>query len=231
MDDQKEQNILKNKISEITDVFFQKFKNNILKELTDEKKKKEKEIFNSEPVMIPKKKHSNIICSNCFKTNFEGYRYICCECDNFNLCEDCENKKCQNYIFHNSNHIFIRIYEPIDLDSNKYDNIIEGNNQILELHNDVALAKITVINTGVESLKDCFISPICFGNPYLGGKRIKIDQDILRNGKIDLIIQIESNKEYNERLESRHFISTWRMFTKEGIPFGNVISFDINLIY
>ena len=231
MDDQQEKNILKKRMNDIMDIVYPKFKENILKELTNEKLNREKEIFNSKPPEIIKKQHKNIICSYCFKINFNGNRYVCCECDNFNLCEDCENKKCQNYIFHNSNHIFIRIYEPIDLDSNKYDNIIEGNNQILELHNDVALAKITVINTGVESLKDCFISPICFGNPYLGGKRIKIDQDILRNGKIDLIIQIESNKEYNERLESRHFISTWRMFTKEGIPFGNVISFDINLIY
>ena len=31
-------------------------------------------------------------------------------------------------------------------------------------------------------------------------------------------------------VESKQFISTWRMFTKEGIPFGNVISFGINQI-
>ena len=199
MDDKKEQNILKNKINDIMDIYFPKFKENILKELTNEKLNKEKEIFNSNSEEIEKKQHSNLICSNCFKTNFEGYRYICCECDNFNLCEDCEEKKCQNYIYHNSNHVFLRIYEPIDLDINKYNNLIEGNNQILELKNGVALVKISVINTGVNSLKDCFIRPICFGNPYIGGKKIKIDKDIVRNEKIDLIIKIESNKEYNER--------------------------------
>jgi hypothetical protein len=230
MEDKNEQNILNNKINDIMDIYFPKFKESILKDLTNEKLNKEKEIFNSNSEEIEKKQHSNLICSNCFKTNFEGYRYICCECDNFNLCEDCEEKKCQNYIYHNSNHVFLRIYEPIDLDINKYDNLIEGNNQILELINGVALVKISVINTGVNSLKDCFIRPICFGNPYIGGKKITIDKDIERNEKIDLIIKIENNKEYNQDVESKQFISTWRMFTKEGIPFGNVISFCINKI-
>jgi hypothetical protein len=230
MEDKNEQNILNNKINDIMDIYFPKFKESILKDLTNEKLNKEKEIFNSNSEEIEKKQHSNLICSNCFKTNFEGYRYICCECDNFNLCEDCEEKKCQNYIYHNSNHVFLRIYEPIDLDINKYDNLIEGNNQILELINGVALVKISVINTGVNSLKDCFIRPICFGNPYIGGKKITIDKDIERNEKIDLIIKIENNKEYNQDVESKQFISTWRMFTKEGISFGNVISFCINKI-
>ena len=230
MEDKNEQNILNNKINDIMDIYFPKFKESILKDLTNEKLNKEKEIFNSNTEEIEKKQHSNLICSNCFKTNFEGYRYICCECDNFNLCADCEEKKCQNYIYHNSNHVFLRIYEPIDLDINKYDNLIEGNNQILELINGVALVKISVINTGVNSLKDCFIRPICFGNPYIGGKKITIDKDIERNEKIDLIIKIENNKEYNQDVESKQFISTWRMFTKEGIPFGNVISFCINKI-
>jgi hypothetical protein len=230
MEDKNEQNILNNKINDIMDIYFPKFKESILKDLTNEKLNKEKEIFNSNSEEIEKKQHSNLICSNCFKTNFEGYRYICCECDNFNLCEDCEEKKCQNYIYHNSNHVFLRIYEPIDLDINKYNNLIEGNNQILELINGVALVKISVINTGVNSLKDCFIRPICFGNPYIGGKKITIDKDIERNEKIDLIIKIENNKEYNQDVESKQFISTWRMFTKEGIPFGNVISFCINKI-
>ena len=230
MEDKNEQNILNNKINDIMDIYFPKFKESILKDLTNEKLNKEKEIFNSNSEEIEKKQHSNLICSNCFKTNFEGYRYICCECDNFNLCEDCEEKKCQNYIYHNSNHVFLRIYEPIDLDINKYDNLIEGNNQILELINGVALVKISVINTGVNSLKDCFIRPICFGNPYIGGKKITIYKDIERNEKIDLIIKIENNKEYNQDVESKQFISTWRMFTKEGIPFGNVISFCINKI-
>ena len=230
MEDKNEQNILNNKVNDIMDIYFPKFKESILKDLTNEKLNKEKEIFNSNSEEIEKKQHSNLICSNCFKTNFEGYRYICCECDNFNLCEDCEEKKCQNYIYHNSNHVFLRIYEPIDLDINKYNNLIEGNNQILELINGVALVKISVINTGVNSLKDCFIRPICFGNPYIGGKKITIDKDIERNEKIDLIIKIENNKEYNQDVESKQFISTWRMFTKEGIPFGNVISFCINKI-
>ena len=90
MEDKNEQNILNNKINDIMDIYFPKFKESILKDLTNEKLNKEKEIFNSNSEEIEKKQHSNLICSNCFKTNFEGYRYICCECDNFNLCEDCE---------------------------------------------------------------------------------------------------------------------------------------------
>jgi hypothetical protein len=37
--------------------------------------------------------HNNFYCDNCGKENFQGKRFICLECDDFDLCENCESKE------------------------------------------------------------------------------------------------------------------------------------------
>ena len=39
---------------------------------------------------------------------------------------------------------------------------------------------VTILNNGENSFKDCYLRPICFGDNYIGGKRIPIDKDIKR---------------------------------------------------
>ncbi len=195
--------------------------------MSEKKLEKEREFFKKnkeEKSSI----HKNIICTNCFKKNFSGKRYICCECDNFNLCGDCEELHTKNLIEHNLNHIFIKINKPINIDINKYDTVIKGKNQNLTIKNNQAIANITIFNTGEESLKDCFLSQIIFGRKVLTGKKIKIEEDVNQNEKIDCSIVMDVNKETVKEGDTKEYISEWRMFTKEGLPFGEIISLYIN---
>ena len=119
-------------------------------------------------------------------------------------------------------HVFLRINKPKNIDINKYDNLIQGNNQKLKLKNGKGYAKVNIINSGIESFKNCYLSPICYGSYYITGKKIKIEKDIERGDNIDLIIELEV--EENEINSNKQYISIWRMFTEEGIPFGKIIS-------
>ena len=219
---------LNSKLEELINSNYKKFKENILKTLSEKKLEKEKEYFKKKNEFKNSNIHKNIICSNCIKKNFTGKRFICCECDNFNLCEDCEELRCKKFIDHNSNHLFLKLNKPINIDINKYDNMIKGNNQNLKVENERAIANITIINTGEESLKDCFLSQISFGRKILNGKKIKIEKDIETNETINCQIDLDVSEKKSLEGDTKEYISSWRMFTKEGIPFGNIISLFIN---
>ena len=218
---------LNSKLEELVTSNFIKLKESILNDISEQKLEKEKQYF-KENKDLNLRIHKNVICSNCFKKNFTGKRYICCECDNYNLCEDCEELRCKKFIEHNLNHIFLKLNKPINVDINKYDNIIKGKNQNLTVKNNEAIANITIFNTGEESLKDCFLSQIIFGRKVLTGKKIKIEEDVYQNEKIDCSIVMDVNKETVKEGDTKEYISEWRMFTKEGLPFGEIISLYIN---
>ena len=139
---------------------------------------KKKKIFESNKTdeNFNEEEHKSIICSNCYKINFKGIRFICSECQNYNLCYECEDLKSKKLIRHNQNHIFIRINRPIDINIKKYDNIIKRNNQnlIVDLKNKEKklIIPIDIINNGEESLKNCYFRPVGFGENYIDGKKL-----------------------------------------------------------
>ena len=164
--------------------------------------------------------HKNIICNNCFKTNFIGFRFICTECDRFNLCENCELLKTQLIIEHNPNHLFIQIPTPVNEEMLFYNNIIERKNQLIKVNvGDIKTKNIKpyviIHNTGENSFKNCTLYPICYGEGYILGDVIKITEDIKKNESIKIDIKL------NEFHDSG--VSKWRMITENGIPFGEVI--------
>ena len=59
--------------------------------------------------------HNNIKCENCSKNPIIGYRYKCSLCNNYNLCEECEEK---NEISQNHPHDFIKIKNEEKNDNN-----------------------------------------------------------------------------------------------------------------
>ena len=50
--------------------------------------------------------HTGIECDHCGVKNFKGVRYLCANCDYFNLCENCYKE--QNYV-HKKTHVFLRL--------------------------------------------------------------------------------------------------------------------------
>jgi len=53
------------------------------------------------------KVYIGVSCDGCGKSNFEGIRYKCTVCSNFDYCDSCEDK---NALSHN--HTFIKIRDP-----------------------------------------------------------------------------------------------------------------------
>ena len=51
--------------------------------------------------------HLNISCDGCKVKSIEGIRFKCAICDNYNLCEKCEEKLNESHA-----HPFIKIYYP-----------------------------------------------------------------------------------------------------------------------
>ena len=182
------------------------------KKMKDELKKNE-EILNQEV-------HKNIICNKCFKNNLKGKRFVCAECNNYNLCQECEKLCYQNQI-HTREHILIQVNKPLnDEDEDniyKYGNIIGNNNQEFKNVPSSFQLEISVINSGENDLKDCYILPVRYGEDYLSCNPKVIKEEVQRNMtvKIILVIRVPNDKGY--------FEGYFRMFTPHGLPFGKVL--------
>ena len=189
------------------------------------------------------KQHKNIICNKCFKKNFFGPRYVCAYCNNYNLCYFCYKK-----FDHEPEHNFMIIRYPLrnqeykEKKENKdnkenEENIIKYNNSFVPnihlFHNVKSSFKIkfNLINTGNHNLKDCFITYIKFNDNSLICQKYIIEEDFNTNNKkeIELEIKFKDFKEGHFR-DDYHFDyeGHFRMFNKDGIPFGNILIVKIH---
>lgn len=58
----------------------------------------------------PALKHSGIVCDGCKVTPIIGVRYKCANCNDYDLCEQCEKKASS---IHNPSHVFIKLNTPL----------------------------------------------------------------------------------------------------------------------
>ena len=177
----------------------------------DELKKKNK--LNEE--LLQKIKHNNIICSNCFKKDFSGSRYICSECDDYNLCQECETILQEKEI-HEREHVFIKLNKNSDDDISKYSNIIGKYQKEFQNVDEKFKLDFTLVNNGENDLKNCYILPIRYGEQYLTCEPKKIDE-IKKEMKIHISFDVKLPKKIG------YYEGYFRMFTPNGIPFGDVI--------
>ena len=183
------------------------------------------------------KQNKNVICNKCFKKNFSGPRYVCAYCDNCNLCYLCYKK-----YEHEPEHNFIIIRYPSQNKENKenkenIENIIKYNNSFVPnvhlFHNVKSSFKIkfNLINTGNQNLKDCFITYIKFNDNSLICQKYIIKEDFQKNSikEIELEIKFKEFKEGHFRDDYHYdYEGHFRMFNKDGIPFGNILIVKIH---
>lgn len=182
------------------------------------KEEKDKREVNDE---IIKDMHTSIFCNNCQNGNFIGLRYVCAECNNFNLCEICYSNKLHT---HCEEHTFIRIKNPIDLEINKYSCIFKPNKKIVNHNYEAFDLEVEVINNGIEDLQGCFISPIRFGKNYLGCNKTTIT-DKIETGektKIKTLVYFEDDNE-------KYYEGYFRLMTYDGIPFGDIFYLQVHI--
>ena len=169
---------------------------------------------------LQKIKHTNIICSNCFEKDFCGVRFVCSECNNYNLCQNCEKSLVEKEI-HQREHVLIKLNKSINEDISKYNNIIGKYQKEFQNVDEIFKFEFTLINSGENDLQNCYILPIRYGELYLSCETKKINDEIKRgmNTKISLGVKLPKKIGYLE--------GYFRMFTPNGIPFGNVIDIKV----
>lgn len=222
---------LKNASNEIID--------SIKKDLTQEdlenggrvyiKEKNEEKEINEETY---KNVHAGIFCNICQNGNFFGLRYVCAECNNFNLCENCYLN--ENHT-HCQDHTFIRIKEPIrdtirdklKIEINKF-NCIFTPNRIIEYKPYEAFdLEVELINNGIYDLSLCFISPIRFGKKYLGCNKTSVTESVSTGEKfkMNILVKFEDETGNEEELIKplKEYEGYFRLMTYEGIPFGDIL--------
>ena len=182
--------------------------------------KKKNELKKNEE-KLNKEVHENIICNVCFKKDFKGKRFICAECNDYNLCQDCENIFYQKQI-HQREHTLIQINKALNDEKSdelyKYDIIVGNNNQEFKNVPSSFQVEINIINNGENDLKDCYILPVRFGDEYLSCIPKVINEEIQRNMsiKVNLVLRVPNSKK-------GYYEGYFRMFTPHGLPFGDVL--------
>ena len=170
---------------------------------------------------INKEEHKNIVCNNCFKSNIKGKRFICAECNNYNLCQNCEKQNYKTQI-HNREHTLVQLNKALnDEESYNYNNIL-GNDKLSFLNVPTSFPiEITVVNCGEEDLENCYFSPVRFGEKYLSCIPKKITESVTRNmpTSLYLIVRLPEKKGY--------FEGYFRMFTPSGLPFGKTLHVEV----
>ena len=169
--------------------------------------------------------HSNVVCNNCLTSNFSGTRYICAECDNFNLCEYCQKNA---RISHKSEHTFLKLNSPVLVEIQKYNSIFSPKNQLLKAKEQEPFEiKIDIVNNGENNLQGCFISPIRFGKKYLGCLKKTILEECNKGDKISLDVLVKFEDEDDEDESLNAYEGYFRLMTQEGLPFGDIFNIKV----
>ena len=168
--------------------------------------------------------HKGLICCNCLKKDFSGKRFICSECNNYNLCQECENILYIKEI-HSREHVFIQINKSFEQNNFfKYDNIIGNyNKEFNYICSDFFNLELTIVNIGENDLKNCYILPIRFGERYLDCIPNIIKESVKKNMSLNIELCIRKADTIGINSKSKSLEGYFRMLTPEGIPFGNVV--------
>ena len=223
--------LLKNSLTSAWDSTRKEIENELTeKYLTNGKRKFMQEKLENDPKLedvLYKGLHVDIICNNCLTSNFGGARFICCECDNYNLCEYCKKN---TKISHNPEHTFIKMNSPVLVDIQKYNSIFSPHTQLMKVKQEEPFeVKIKIINNGETDLQGCFISPIRFGDKYLGCLKKTIVQNCQRGNQtnMDVLITFDYENPNSDLLEN--YEGYYRLMTKEGIPFGDIFYIKVKI--
>ena len=166
--------------------------------------------------------HNKVMCKCCLEKDIQGVRYLCAECPNYNICELCEHKKKHS---HPRDHLFIRINQPISLSQN-YGCVFPENGFLLRLTGEEQKMKnvcVKILNVGEDNLKGCMLCSVGFGKKYVGGKKVVIKQDVKKGGIVD--VHVELNTQGKGMFETK-----WRMFSKDGLPFGDLFKCKVEVV-
>ena len=218
---------------------FKKNIENKYKTQYEEKEKEMKEQLSQMSMMInqpkmpnfkgPDYEHKNIKCEKCLTQPIIGVRYKCSQCDNYNLCEKCEEEN-NEQSFHDEEHNFIKIRKPID-DSKEPEEKIYSYD----------CPNIMLLNQYIyEGTEQCEINIILKNNgnvkwPKKKTKFVFDDSSQIKEGDIILEPQkIGEEKEYKVKFENLGSLKigeykSYLLFNVNGKNYGEKLTLSINV--
>ena len=169
--------------------------------------------------------------------NIKGIRYKCAQCENFNLCENCE-KYCQ----HGVNHILIKIRKPLKEESEllfkinkelKYKNdeynysvnLKDIKYDISQKNNDILVQQITLKNIGNEAWKAGAVFK-CLPDSKIKGKDFKIECKVNKDATINIEIIFEDVNNNISPSVNEYYVY-YQMFNSNNEAFGNITKFRV----
>lgn len=178
--------------------------------------------------------HLGIKCNKCNTENIQGIRYKCINCENYNLCQNCESDS-----DHVSSHIFLKIRKPL-LDE-EFNGIIKNYNYknghlnyfikeklfVFPIKNkeiDNLVKQISLINCGEEWQKGTVFK--CLPDSEIKGKEFNINRKVNKNEeiKIDIIFENLKNELFTFKDEYDVY---YQMFNENNEAFGDITKFKV----
>ena len=176
--------------------------------------------------------HNGIKCNVCGTNNIRGIRYKCSICDNYNLCEKCEQNS-----NHDEDHILLKLRKPlseIELNQKIYssglfhnDFSVEPDYFELKKNDLINVKRITLYNTGNVPFKKGFWFKCIKEKSTIVGNDIKIEEVIKPGESKDLEIIYEQEK-LNCRKEE--YYTSYKLIDEKSKQIGNIHTFNLKLI-
>ena len=183
-------------------------------------------IKNEQPI------HNGIKCNACGKRNIKGIRYKCSICDNYNLCENCEENS-----NHDENHILLKIRKPIEENelNQKISSSILFRCDFSVEPDDFTLRKNDLVNVRRITLNNIGNVPFKKGSCF---KCIKEKSTIVGN---DIIIEEEIKPGESKGLDilydkeqlickGNEYYSSYKLIDDKSKQIGNIHKFNLTLI-
>ena len=238
--DKEPEDKLKNDIKELVKKKMKDLENNIVQDLymtikskmeLNEEKKNPLDLNQNEFV------HTGIKCNKCNNENIQGIRYKCLQCQDFNLCKECEAQS-----DHDINHILIKIRKPlkeeeellmqmnreIKYKNNKYDYSVNTKDLIFEMEkkeNDLIMQQITLQNVGEEPWKPGTVFK-CLPESKLKGNDFSLGCKVNKGQTVNIEIIFDNFKDSLISSVNEYTIY-YQMFNSNNEAFGDITIFKV----
>ena len=144
--------------------------------------------------------HNGIKCNKCFKEPIVGYRYKCSICNNYNLCEECEEKNEQSG---EHQHEFIKMRKHVTYNmnniNNNYNNF-QGNNIPINNNNNNPIHNMNNFNKNFVDINDIN------NNNHFQGNNAHINNNNNHINDDDFNLLNNNNQGINNKNNNNNFI-------------------------
>lgn len=223
--------LVRNKMKDLEDNIVQDIYKSIKTQMNLNEEKYNIELNQNELI------HKDIKCNQCNEENIKGIRYKCLQCQNFNLCSNCEAKN-----EHDPNHIFIKIRKPLKDEeellmkenrqlkykNNEYNYSVNIKDIIFNMEkkeNDMLVQQITLKNIGNEAWRAGTVFK-CLSDSKIKGNDFQIECKVNKDQTINIELIFDDIKD--SILPSvNEYLVYYQMFNSNNEAFGNISKFRI----